>query len=153
MSTETQQAVAATAAGESEKPPAAGVQESAPAEASTAPPEAGGGAETILPPNFPEFPQNAAAEMIDQAKHLELLRDVSLKVKVELGRGKLYLKDILRLARGSVVELEKLAGDPLDIFVNDRLIARGEVLVLNDNFCVRITEILSPEECMRLKIL
>jgi flagellar motor switch protein FliN/FliY len=56
----------------------------------------------------------------------------------------MYIEDVLRLGVGSVVELDKLAGDPVDIFVNDRLVARGEVLVLNENFCVRINDILSP---------
>ncbi len=84
------------------------------------------------------------AELIDQ--NLELLRDVHLQVKVELGRGRMYLKDILRLGQGSVVELERLAGDPLDIYVNDKVIARGEVLVLNESFCIRITEVFNPEE-------
>lgn len=79
-------------------------------------------------------------------ENLELLRDVSLRVRVELGRGRMVLGDILRLRQGSVVELDKLAGDPLDIYVNDRLIGRGEVMVLNDTFCIRITEILSPRE-------
>jgi flagellar motor switch protein FliN len=82
---------------------------------------------------------------------VDLLKDVSVKVRVELGRGKMYLRDIIRLTHGSVVELEKLAGDPLDIYVNERLIAKGEVLVLNENFCVRITEIFSPDEVLRLK--
>ena len=79
-------------------------------------------------------------------ENLGLLRDVHMKVKVELGRGRMYLKDILRLGQGSVVELEKLAGDPLDIYVNEKVIARGEVLVLNENFCIRITEICTPAE-------
>lgn len=82
------------------------------------------------------------------AQNLTLLRDVNLKVKVELGRGRMYLKDILRLGQGSVVELERLAGDPLDIYVNEKVIARGEVLVLNENFCIRITEIYSPAEAL-----
>ena len=84
------------------------------------------------------------AELIDQ--NLELLRDVHLNVKVELGRGRMYLKDILRLGQGSVVELERLAGDPLDIYVNEKVIARGEVLVLNESFCIRITEVFNPED-------
>ncbi len=75
---------------------------------------------------------------------LDLLMDVQLNVKVELGRAKLLLQDVLKLTSGSVVELDRLAGDPLSIYVNERLVARGEVLVLNDAFCVRITEILSP---------
>jgi flagellar motor switch protein FliN/FliY len=56
----------------------------------------------------------------------------------------MYIEDVLGLAPGSVVELDKAAGDPVDIFVNDRLVARGEVLVLNENFCVRVNDILSP---------
>jgi flagellar motor switch protein FliN/FliY len=77
---------------------------------------------------------------------LELLRDVELDVKIELGRSHMHLEDVLRLRKGSVVALDKLAGDPVDVYVNGRLIARGEVLVLNDNFCVRVAELLSGEE-------
>ena len=79
------------------------------------------------------------------AANIDLLRDVQLNVKIEPGRTRMYIEDILRLGEGSVVELEKLAGDPVDVFVNDRLVARGEVLVLNDNFCVRIGEIVSQD--------
>lgn len=75
---------------------------------------------------------------------LSLLSDVNLNVKIELGRTRMLVEDVLRLGEGAVVELDKLAGDPVDIFVNDRPVARGEVLVLNDNFCVRINEILAP---------
>ncbi|MCC6676951.1 MAG: flagellar motor switch protein FliN [Phycisphaerales bacterium] len=77
-------------------------------------------------------------------KGIDLLSDVNLNVKIELGRTRMLVEDVLKLAEGAIVELEKLAGDPVDIFVNDRPIARGEVLVLNDNFCVRINEILQP---------
>ncbi len=73
---------------------------------------------------------------------VSLILDVDLNVRVELGRTRMYIEDVLRLREGSVVPLEKLAGDPVDIFVNGRLMARGEVLVLNDNFCVRVSEIL-----------
>lgn len=73
---------------------------------------------------------------------IELLGDVNLHVKIELGRTRMLVEDVLRLGEGSVVELDKLAGDPVDIYVNDRPVARGEVLVLNDNFCVRINEII-----------
>lgn len=75
---------------------------------------------------------------------LEMLDDVELDVKVELGRADMYIEDILQLGIGSVVSLNKLAGDPVDVFVNERLVARGEVLVLNESFCVRINEIVSP---------
>lgn len=78
-----------------------------------------------------------------QASGIDMLRDVDLHVKIELGRSRMYVEDVLKLSTGSVVELDKLAGDPVDVFVNDRLVARGEVLVLNDNFCVRINEIVA----------
>ncbi|MEN0110355.1 MAG: flagellar motor switch protein FliN [Planctomycetota bacterium] len=73
---------------------------------------------------------------------LELVRDVQLDLKIELGRTRMPLEDVLRLRRDAVVTLDKLAGDPVDVYVNGRLIARGEVLVLNDNFCVRVTELI-----------
>lgn len=76
---------------------------------------------------------------------LGLILDVDLNVRVELGRAQLYIEDVLRLREGSIIPLEKLAGDPVDIYVNGRVMARGEVLVLNDNFCVRISEILGDE--------
>ena len=81
------------------------------------------------------------------AEHtFDLLSDVSLNVRIELGRRRMYVEDILRLGEGSVVELDKLAGDPVDILVNEILVAKGEVLVLNDYFCVRVTDILSAGE-------
>ena len=88
-------------------------------------------------PNFQQVMQDAQVSSID------LLRDVELNVKIELGRARMLVEDVLKLAEGSVVELDKLAGDPVDVFVNDRLVARGEVLVLNDNFCVRVNEIVA----------
>jgi flagellar motor switch protein FliN/FliY len=77
---------------------------------------------------------------------VSLILDVDLNVRVELGRTRMYIEDVLRLREGSVVPLEKLAGDPVDIYVNGRLMARGEVLVLNDNFCVRVSEILGDSK-------
>lgn len=74
---------------------------------------------------------------------IEMLKDVDLNVKIELGRTKMLIEDVLKLSDGSVVELDKLAGDPVDVYVNDQIVARGEVLVLNDNFCVRINEIVT----------
>jgi len=74
---------------------------------------------------------------------LDMLGDVDLHVMVELGRTEMLVEDVLKLASGSVVELDKLAGDPVDVYVNQRLVARGEVLVLNDNFCIRISEIVA----------
>ena len=80
---------------------------------------------------------------------LELLRDVELDLQIELGRTEMELEDVLQLRKGSVVPLDKLAGDPVDIFVNGRLIARGEVLVLNDSFCVRVAELVSGHDMSR----
>lgn len=77
---------------------------------------------------------------------IEMLGDVDLQVKIELGRTQMLVEDVLRLGEGSVVELDKLAGDPVDVYVNDRLVARGEVLVLNDNFCIRVSEIVANLE-------
>jgi flagellar motor switch protein FliN len=77
-----------------------------------------------------------------QQKAIDLLADVNLDVKIELGRTRMLVEDVLKLGEGAVVELDKLAGDPVDIFVNNRHVARGEVLVLNDSFCVRVSEIL-----------
>ncbi|MGB0766206.1 MAG: flagellar motor switch protein FliN [Phycisphaeraceae bacterium] len=77
------------------------------------------------------------------ADGIDMLGDVDLDVTIELGRAEMLVEDVLRLASGSVVELNKLAGDPVDVYVNSRLVARGEVLVLNDNFCIRISEILA----------
>jgi flagellar motor switch protein FliN/FliY len=75
----------------------------------------------------------------------DLIRDVELDLEIELGRTHMYLEDVLKLRKGAVVSLDKLAGDPVDIYVNGRLIARGEVLVLNDNFCVRVAELVVGE--------
>jgi flagellar motor switch protein FliN/FliY len=105
----------------------------------------GGGIAEPLPPTGDEFKlPNLSQVMQDAAvSSIELLRDVDLNVKIELGRARMLVEDVLKLAEGSVVELDKLAGDPVDVFVNDRLVARGEVLVLNDNFCVRVNEIIA----------
>jgi flagellar motor switch protein FliN len=89
------------------------------------------------------FEDLAGASASSETATLELIRDVELDLKIELGRTQMYLEDVLKLRRGSVVTLDKLAGDPVDIFVNGRLIARGEVLVMNDNFCVRVAELVA----------
>ena len=86
------------------------------------------------------------------ASDLSLIFDVDLNVRIELGRTRMYIEEVLRLREGSIVPLEKLAGDPVDIYVNGQLLARGEVLVLNDNFCVRVSEILGEGPTNRLEI-
>lgn len=79
-------------------------------------------------------------------KGIDMLRDVDLHVAIELGRTNMLVEDVLKITDGSVIELDKLAGDPVDVYVNDRLVARGEVLVLNDNFCIRVSEIVANLE-------
>ncbi len=102
-------------------------------------------AEVALPPEVTSFrlEEFSGAPASSETATLDLIRDVELDLKIELGRTHMYLEDVLRLRKGSVVPLDKLAGDPVDIYVNGRLIARGEVLVLNDNFCVRVAELIA----------
>ncbi len=78
--------------------------------------------------------------------NLDMLLGVSLRVTVELGRTRMSIEEILRLGPGAVVELEKLAGEPVDVLINNRLIARGEVVVIDDRFGVRITDVVPPAE-------
>ena len=75
---------------------------------------------------------------------IDFLGDVDVQIRVELGRTRLSVQDILKLGSGSVVPLESLTTDPVDVYVNGRLVARGEVLVVNDNFAVRVTEVVTP---------
>ena len=79
-------------------------------------------------------------------KTLEFLMDVALQVSVEVGRARMTINDLLQMGPGSVVELEKLAGEPLDIFINGKAVARGEAVIVNEKFGVRLTDIISPEE-------
>ena len=88
-------------------------------------------------------PETKPADMHGES-NIELLLDVSLRVTVELGRTRMKLAQILELQHGSVVELDRLAGDPVDIFVNDRMVAHGEVVVVDDKFGVRITDMVAP---------
>jgi flagellar motor switch protein FliN/FliY len=89
---------------------------------------------------FPEF-----GGTVPSTEHatLDQISEVDLDVKVELGRTMMYLEDVLKLRRGSVVPLDKMAGETVDIYINGRLLARGEVLVMNENFCVRVAELLA----------
>jgi len=96
-----------------------------------------------------EMPVSKIAETVaeksagNRSSNIELLMDVSLKVTVELGRTRMQLARIIELKHGSVVELDRLAGDPVDVFVNDHMVARGEVVVVDDKFGVRIIEMVS----------
>lgn len=81
-----------------------------------------------------------------QITNMDMILDIPLTVSVELGRMKMMVKDLLQLSQGAVVELEKLAGESMEILVNGRLIARGEAVVVNDKFGVKLTDIVSPSE-------
>ena len=82
-------------------------------------------------------------------RDIDFLLDIPLEITVELGRTKMLIKDLLQLGQSSVVEIEKLAGEPMEIFVNDKLIAKGDVVVVNEKFGVRLTDIMSPAERIR----
>jgi len=79
-------------------------------------------------------------------KNLKLILDIPLRVSVELGRTKMPVSELLNLGQGSVIELNKLAGEPMEVLVNDKLIARGEAVVINEKFGVRLTDIISTKE-------
>jgi flagellar motor switch protein FliN len=79
-------------------------------------------------------------------RNLKLIMDIPLRVSVELGRTKMVVNDLLNLGQGSVIELNKLAGEPMEVLVNDKLVARGEAVVVNEKFGVRLTDIISPTE-------
>lgn len=79
-------------------------------------------------------------------RNLELILDIPLRVTVELGRTKMIVSELLNLGQGSVIELNKLAGEPMEVLVNDKLVARGEAVVVNEKFGVRLTDIISPAE-------
>ena len=81
-----------------------------------------------------------------KVQNLDFILDIPLKVSVELGRAQVVIKDLLQLGQGSVLELDKWAGEPLEVLVNGKLVARGEVVVVNEKFGIRLTDIISPLE-------
>ncbi len=89
---------------------------------------------------------HAASGVARPNRTMEFLLDVTLLVTVEVGRARMTIQDLLQLGQGSVVELEKLAGEPLDIYVNGKQVARGEAVIVNEKFGVRLTDIISPED-------
>ncbi len=97
-------------------------------------------------PSFEEFRQTEGGE---GHPSLDFILDIPLEISVEIGRSKMIINDLLKLSQGSIIELNKMAGEPAEIYVNQRLMARGEVVVVNDRFAVRLTEIISPQERVR----
>jgi len=96
-----------------------------------------------------DFQQLSVASGKLESRNIELLMDVDLPVSIELGRTRMHISEILALGPGSIVELDKLVGEPVDLLVNQKKVARGEVVVVEENFGLRITQLVSPEE--RLK--
>ncbi len=95
-----------------------------------------------------EIPGAEEADQSDRAD-LDFILDIPLELSVELGKTKMLVNDLLQLGQGSIVELNKLAGEPLEIYINRKLVARGEVVVVNEKFGVRLTDIISPLERVR----
>jgi flagellar motor switch protein FliN len=96
---------------------------------------------------FPAFGGNTGNS--GMMNELDMILDIPVKLSVELGRTKITIKNLLQLAHGSVVELDAMAGEPMDVLVNGTLIAQGEVVVVNDKFGIRLTDIITPSERMR----
>ncbi len=128
---------------------AAAMAEQAEAEAVAAPVEPAV-AQNPQPANvFANLAPEVAGLSPEAARNLELVMDIPIQLTVELGRTRMPIRNLLQLAQGSVVELNELAGEPLDVFVNGCLVAQGEVVVVNEKFGIRLTDIITPSE--RLK--
>lgn len=106
------------------------------------------GTVTVQPIKFASF-EDTQQKQGEVNKNLEILMDIKLQMTVELGRTELPIKKVLELTRGSIIELEKVAGEPVELYANGKLVAHGEVVVIEDNFGLRITSITEPED--RLK--
>ena len=123
---------------------AAALNESKPETAS----EVAGPAESVQAASFTNFNVSPPGS-VGAGNDLNMILDIPVQLTVELGRTRIPIKHILQLAQGSVVELEALAGEPMDVLVNGYLIAQGEVVVVNDKFGIRLTDIVTPSERMR----
>jgi flagellar motor switch protein FliN len=104
------------------------------------------GAEDLENSPFPDMDHTQQAKKRESLKDMDFILDIPLEVSVELGRTKMLINELLQLGQGSVIELNKLAGEPLEIFINRKLVARGEAVVVNEKFGVRLTDIISPME-------
>lgn len=107
----------------------------------------------ILGTDFGQIVDSHDPEDIDEKKNLNLLMDIRLGLIVELGRAEMHLKDILKLTKGSIIELDRLSGESVDLFVNNKLIARGEVVVIDDNFGLRITQLAGVNSAAEMALL
>ena len=116
-------------------------------ETAAAAPAGGGARARVAPANIFQELQPGAVQ--PGANNLDMILDIPVSLTVELGRTKIAIRSLLQLAQGSVVELDGLAGEPMDVLVNGCLIAQGEVVVVNDKFGIRLTDIISPSERLR----
>jgi flagellar motor switch protein FliN/FliY len=96
-----------------------------------------------------QFQELKPAAAPGTSRDMDFLLDIPLEVTVELGRTRMFIKDLLQLGQGSVLELEKIAGEPMEVLINNKLVARGEVVVVNEKFGIRLTDIISPTERVR----
>ena len=106
-------------------------------------------AESVAPAEFAKFAPTPAGMPVGAGNDLNMILDIPVQLTVELGRTRVPIKHILQLGQGSVVELETLAGEPMDVLVNGFLVAQGEVVVVNDKFGIRLTDIVTPSERLR----
>jgi flagellar motor switch protein FliN len=97
----------------------------------------------------PVFKALSASPTGDTPGNLEMVMDIPVQMTVELGRTKIQIRNLLQLTQGSVVELDRMAGEPMDVLVNGCLVAQGEVVVVNDKFGIRLTDVIAPEERLR----
>lgn len=107
----------------------------------------------ILGADFGQIVDSHNPNDVDEKKNLNLLMDIRLGLIVELGRAEMHLKDILKLTKGSIIELDRLSGESVDLFVNNKLIARGEVVVIDDNFGLRITQLAGASHAADIALL
>ena len=106
-------------------------------------------AEQVAPAQFTNFTPSHAGGASGAGNDINMILDIPVQLTVELGRTRIPIKNILQLAQGSVVELDAMAGEPMDVLVNGYLIAQGEVVVVNEKFGIRLTDIVTPSERMR----
>lgn len=116
-------------------------------QAASAPVSASDGLKQITTPIFEQF--TGGGQKTGMHNDIDMILDIPVQLTVELGRTKIAIKNLLQLAQGSVVELDGVAGEPMDVLVNGCLIAQGEVVVVNDKFGIRLTDIITPSERLR----
>ena len=146
MSEQEEPSSSADAASDDDDPWAAAMAEQEAAEQADTEDEPESEAPQAKPASDDVFRPLSAEKSATPSRDLEMIMDIPVKLTVELGRTKLTIKQLLELAQGSVIELEGLAGEPMDILINGYLIAQGEVVVIEDKYGIRITEIITPAE-------